>query len=157
MLFRYGGHIGAYLVLGGVDIEGGHLYTIHAHGSVDKLPFVTMGSGSLAAMSVFEAGYKDDLTRQEAIDLVEKAILSGIFNDLGSGSNVDINVISKESDGNVKVDIMRNYNKPNERKFPAAVYHFPKGTTPVLTEKFVPISKRRDIEVVGDEQEMEVM
>ncbi len=32
------------------------------HHSTDKLPFVTMGSGSLAAMAVFEAGYKDDLS-----------------------------------------------------------------------------------------------
>ena len=30
--------------------------------STDKLPYVTMGSGSLAAMAVFEAGYKDDMT-----------------------------------------------------------------------------------------------
>ena len=27
------------------------------HGSTDRLPFATMGSGSLAAMAVFEAGY----------------------------------------------------------------------------------------------------
>ena len=32
------------------------------YNSTDKLPFVTMGSGSLAAMSVFEHGYKDDMT-----------------------------------------------------------------------------------------------
>jgi 20S proteasome subunit beta 2 len=62
MLFKYQGHIGAHLILGGVDCDGPHLYTIHNHGSVDKLPFVTMGSGSLAAMAVFEAKYKDDLT-----------------------------------------------------------------------------------------------
>jgi 20S proteasome subunit beta 2 len=61
-LFRYQGHIGAHLILGGVDCEGAHLYTIHNHGSTDKLPFVTMGSGSLAAMAIFEANYKDDLT-----------------------------------------------------------------------------------------------
>ena len=45
MLFRYQGHIGAYLVLAGADIDGGHLYTIHAHGSTDKIPFTSMGSG----------------------------------------------------------------------------------------------------------------
>ena len=58
MLARYGGHIGAYLVLGGVDITGPHLYTVHAAGSTDKLPYVSMGSGSLAAMATFETGYK---------------------------------------------------------------------------------------------------
>ena len=46
MLFRYQGHIGAYLVLAGADVEGGHLYTIHAHGSTDKIPYTAMGSGT---------------------------------------------------------------------------------------------------------------
>lgn len=63
---RYGGHIGAALVLGGVDSTGPHLFTIHPHGSTDKLPYVTMGSGSLAAMAVFESGWKPNM---EVIDL----------------------------------------------------------------------------------------
>ena len=41
--FSYQGEIGAYLVLGGVDSTGPHLFTIHAHGSTDKLPYVSMG------------------------------------------------------------------------------------------------------------------
>lgn len=40
---RYQGHIGAALVLGGVDVNGPSLYTIAPHGSTDKLPYVTMG------------------------------------------------------------------------------------------------------------------
>lgn len=52
----------AALVLGGVDCNGPHLHTIFPHGSTDNLPFATMGSGSLAAMSVFEAEYREDLT-----------------------------------------------------------------------------------------------
>lgn len=39
-------------MLGGVDVTGPHLYNIYPHGSSDKLPYLTMGSGSLAAMSV---------------------------------------------------------------------------------------------------------
>ena len=66
MLYKYQGHVSAALVLGGVDATGPHLYTIYPHGSTDKLPFVTMGSGSLAAMSVFESGYKDGMTEAEA-------------------------------------------------------------------------------------------
>lgn len=33
--------------------------------------------------------------RQEAINLVHAAISSGVFNDLGSGSNVDIAVLTR--------------------------------------------------------------
>ena len=62
MFFRYQGHIGAALVLGGFDATGPHLYTVYPHGSTDKLPYVTMGSGSLAAMSVFESRWKPDMT-----------------------------------------------------------------------------------------------
>merc|ERR1712151_1448884 len=96
MLFKYQGYIGCALVLGGVDCTGPHLYQIYPHGSTDMLPFTTMGSGSLAAMSILESEYKDGLTEQDGIDLVAKAIRAGIFNDLGSGGNVDVCVIKKD-------------------------------------------------------------
>ena len=57
------------------------------------MPYATMGSGSLAAMAVFESQYKDDMDEKEAIEIVDQAIQAGIWNDLGSGSNVDICVI----------------------------------------------------------------
>jgi hypothetical protein len=47
---------------------------IFPHGSTDALPFATMGSGSLNAMAVFEAGYKDDMTKAEAMELAARAI-----------------------------------------------------------------------------------
>ena len=68
---------------------------MYPHGSTDSLPYATMGSGSLNAMAVFEEGYKDGLERDEAVALVARAIRSGIFNDLGSGSNVDVCVIMR--------------------------------------------------------------
>ena len=34
-------------MLGGVDESGPNLFTVAPHGSTDKLPYVTMGSGSL--------------------------------------------------------------------------------------------------------------
>jgi len=96
-LFRYQGHIGCYLIVGGYDeINGPQLYQLYAAGSVSKLPFVTMGSGSLAAMSVLEGNWKPDLPLEEAKEMVADAIQSGIVNDLGSGSNVDICVINSE-------------------------------------------------------------
>jgi 20S proteasome subunit beta 2 len=107
-LFRYQGHVSAALVLGGVDIHGPYLGSVHPHGSSDKLPYVTMGSGSLAAMAVFEDRYKPDLSEEEAKELVADAIRAGIFNDLGSGSNVDLCVITKD-----KTDMIRPYHVAN--------------------------------------------
>ena len=55
--------------------------------------FTTMGSGSLAAMSVFERGYTTDLSLEECKALACEAICAGILNDMGSGSRVNITVI----------------------------------------------------------------
>lgn len=44
-----------------MDKFGPNLYNIFPHGSVDKVPYVTMGSGSLAAMSVLETRWKPEL------------------------------------------------------------------------------------------------
>lgn len=55
-----------------------------------------MGSGSLHAMTIFESKFKDNLTREEAINLCIEAISAGIYHDLGSGSNVDYCVITKD-------------------------------------------------------------
>jgi len=137
-LFKYQGHIGAALILGGVDFYGPQLYTIYPHGSTDKLPYVTMGSGSLAAMSVFESRWQPDLEKQVAIDLVADAIQAGIFNDLGSGSNVDVTVIEKSG----SVDVLRNYLTPNAKPKKELSYKFPVGTTAIRKEdiyKFVTV------------------
>ena len=107
--------------------QGPHLHTVYPHGSTDTLPFVTMGSGSLAAMSVFEADYAEGLDEEAAKQLVARAIKAGIFNDLGSGSNVDLCVITKDG-----TQYLRNWEKPNERTYRRQQgYPFPPGSTPL--------------------------
>merc|ERR1719324_1896054 len=81
-LFGYQGYVGCALVLGGVDVTGPSLYQIYPHGSTDSLPFTTMGSGSLCAMSILESRFRDGMSIEEGKQLVVDAILSGIFNDL---------------------------------------------------------------------------
>ena len=164
-LFRHQGHISAALVLGGVDVEGPHLFTVYPHGSTDSLPFATMGSGSLNAMAVFEADYREGMGEEEAVRLVARAIRAGIFNDLGSGSNVDVCVIRKKkkktegaeggdaagaaaattpaastTDDLVEVDYKRGYEilqgRTYERANPVV---YAKGTTPVVATKVMPL------------------
>uniref|UniRef100_A0A3Q3GCN2 proteasome endopeptidase complex n=1 Tax=Labrus bergylta TaxID=56723 RepID=A0A3Q3GCN2_9LABR len=135
MLFRYQGYIGAALVLGGVDCNGPHLYSIYPHGSTDKLPYVTMGSGSLAAMAVFEDRYKPDMEEDEAKRMVRDAIAAGIFNDLGSGSNIDLCVITKG-----KVDYIRPHDEANQKGVRTGDYKYKRGTTSVLTKMVTPLS-----------------
>jgi len=136
-LFKYQGHVSAALVLCGIDTTGAYLHTVYPHGSTDSLPYATMGSGSLAAMAVFEANYRDNHDEKQAVELVNEAIQSGIFNDLGSGGNVDIAIISKTNG----FQWLRNYQTPNNRKYHRKFpqfYQFPRGTTQIISQKTTP-------------------
>lgn len=57
-------------------------------------PFLpTIDRSTTTTLKVFETGFKEGMSEAEAVELVKQAILSGVFNDLGSGSNVDVTVI----------------------------------------------------------------
>lgn len=156
-LFNYQGHVSAALVLGGVDLNGPYLGSIHPHGSSDRLPYVTMGSGSLAAMAVFEDRYRPDLSEEEAKELVADAIRSGIFNDLGSGSNVDVCVITKD-----KTEMIRPYHVANVRGVRQLSHLVARGTTQVLRTQVKKVqydvlsTSVREIKSNTDRETMEV-
>jgi 20S proteasome subunit beta 2 len=147
-------------VLGGVDSTGAHLFTVAPHGSTDKLPYVTMGSGSLAAMAVFESGWQPDLDvrpsltppaaaderdvqREAALQLVTAAISAGIFNDLGSGSNVDACVITAGG-----TEMLRNFVRPNERVAKENKYAFRRGVTAWTKEDIRALVVGEEVNVV---------
>ena len=73
--------------------------------------------------------------------MVEDAIRSGVFNDLGSGSNVDITTLTRV-DGKTEVLIDRNYRVLNDghelrRKIDRdIVTDIPRGATTVLSSKY---------------------
>uniref|UniRef100_A0A8C1S2F5 Proteasome 20S subunit beta 13a n=1 Tax=Cyprinus carpio TaxID=7962 RepID=A0A8C1S2F5_CYPCA len=84
MLFRYRGMIGAHLILGGVDCARSHLYRVGPYGSMDKVPYLVMGSGKLPAMGILEDRFKGNMDLEEAKALVSDAI------------HADLCVITKE-------------------------------------------------------------
>ncbi|KAA0710072.1 Proteasome subunit beta type-7 [Triplophysa tibetana] len=128
-LFRYHGQIGANLLLGGVDCTGGHLYDIGPYGDMDKVPFLAMGSGNLAAMGILEDGFKTDMDEESAKHLVRDAIHAGVMNDLGSGHNIDLCVITRKG-----VDYLRPYQESEYIGKREGRYKYKPGTTAVLTE-----------------------
>jgi 20S proteasome subunit beta 2 len=103
------------------------MHQVYPHGSTDSLPYATMGSGSLNAMAVFESGFREGLDRAAAIDLAARAVKAGIYNDLGSGSNVDLCVITAAG-----VEYLRGFEvlagRTYERTHPVV---YPPGTTQV--------------------------
>lgn len=137
-LSQYRGQVSAALVLGGVDLLGPHLHTVYPHGSTDTLPFATMGSGSLAAMSVFESSFREGMEKEEAVELVASAIKAGIFNDLGSGSNVDVCIITQDG-----AEMRRNMETPNPRTYTRTKgYVFAKGHTKILSQEVIQLRPR---------------
>lgn len=100
---------------------------------------------------------------------VRDAIAAGIFNDLGSGSNVDVCVI--RTDG---VDYKRTYDEANKKGEKQNSYKYPKGksdglfwfsgvcnlgylgTTAVLTTKVMEIEEVA-VKTIGQTEEMETL
>merc|ERR1719356_1169322 len=98
-----------------------------------------MGSGCVAAMAMLEMGWNANMEEEDAISLVKRAILAGVFNDLGSGSNCDYWV--GRMDGTEQ--FVRNAVKPNEVSIlrdqvkRSGRLTIQKGSTKVLSYDFV--------------------
>lgn len=118
--FRYQGQLGTHFIVGGVDTTGNHLFSVDNDGNYYSFPFLTMGSGCLAAMSIFETEFRDDMSEEECKDMVIRAAEAGIYNDLGSGSNVNLCVIKKgkvDQFNHIRADNKKQYEKPGGYKF----------------------------------------
>lgn len=106
----------AVFILGGVDEKGSSLYQINMDGTSARVSFCALGSGSTHAIAVLESerrkwgcishdeansegedgGVWEDVDVDDAIQAVRHAVQAGILNDLGSGSHVDLCVITRE-------------------------------------------------------------
>lgn len=128
--FKHGGQIGTHLIVGGVDTKGPQLIECSSDGNMFSNPYHTTGSGSLAAMAILETYYKENMSKEDAIKLCVAAIEAGIYHDLGSGSNVDVCVISRG-----KVEMFRNLKHDNAKVFSKpGGYQFRKDRVQVLEE-----------------------
>ena len=83
------------LVVGGVDSHGGvSLLQIYGHGASEKVPFGALGSGEMTATAVLDRHWHRSMGLREAVRLVVVAVGTGIHNDLGSGSGIDLLVLT---------------------------------------------------------------
>nr|XP_004661734.2 proteasome subunit beta type-10 [Jaculus jaculus] len=129
-LFRYRGHVGASLIVGGVDLTGPQLYGLHPHGSYSRLPFTALGSGQDAALALLEDRFQPNMTLEAAQELLVGAITAGILGDLGSGGSVDACVITAAG-----AKMLRTLSSPTEPGQRTGHYRFVPGTTAVLTQE----------------------
>lgn len=83
-------------IVAGMDDEGASLYVLDILGSVIPDKYAVVGSGTEIAMGVLEEGYREDLTMEEAKDLVIRAVKSAISRDIMSGDGLDFLLITKD-------------------------------------------------------------
>jgi proteasome beta subunit len=84
------------LLVGGVDLEGSHIYSIDAAGGSIPDKFVTTGSGSVFVYGVLEDHYKDDLTLDEGVDLAVRGITAAMKRDSASGDGMNVCTITRK-------------------------------------------------------------
>jgi proteasome beta subunit len=91
---------GAFLIvqpiLGGVDEEGSHVYSIDPLGSVMEEDYTVSGSGSMFALGVLEQEYHDEMTVEEAKRVAARAIKSAVERDVASGNGINVAVVTDE-------------------------------------------------------------
>jgi len=83
-------------IVGGLDEEGPSLYVLDVLGSVIPDKYAVVGSGTEIAVGVLEEGYKEEMTAEQAKDLVTRAIKSAISRDIMSGDGIDLLTIGKD-------------------------------------------------------------
>lgn len=85
---RGGPFFAIHPILGGVDSEGHHVYSIDPAGGVMKDDYTVTGSGMQLAYGYLEQEYDDDLSNEEAITIAARGVQSASERDTGSGNGV---------------------------------------------------------------------
>jgi proteasome beta subunit len=90
------------LLLGGIDSEGGHVYSLDAAGGSIPDKFQTTGSGSPFVYGVLEDRFKENMTVKEGKELGVRALVAAMKRDSASGDGISMCVI--DSGGYQKVE-----------------------------------------------------
>lgn len=85
------------LLLGGIDSEGGHVYSLDAAGGSIPDKFQTTGSGSPFVYGVLEDRFKENMSVKEGKNLGVRALTAAMKRDSASGDGISMCVI--DSDG----------------------------------------------------------
>jgi len=87
----------AHFLMAGKDHLGTHLYDLFPDGSVTKIKdFISSGSGSVIAYGVLESQYDPEITIEEGIKLITKAVNAALQRDSASGNGLDVITITNE-------------------------------------------------------------
>jgi len=93
---RGGPFFAIHPILGGVDDEGSHVYSIDPAGGVMEDDYTVTGSGMQLAYGHLEQSYEPDMSNEEAKTVAARGIKSAVERDTGSGNGVFLCEITDE-------------------------------------------------------------
>src|SRR3989337_560096 len=83
------------VLIGGVDETGPHVFSLDPFGSLTEEKFVSTGSGSPIAYGVLEDKYREDMSVEELLPVIVKAVNAAMKRDVASGNSSKVIVIDK--------------------------------------------------------------
>ncbi|MDT3435023.1 archaeal proteasome endopeptidase complex subunit beta [Haloarcula sp. 1CSR25-25] len=83
-------------ILGGVDDDGHHVYSIDPAGGVMKDDYTVTGSGLTVAYGTLEDRYEEDMTNEEAKEVAAASIKAAAERDTGSGNGIYLADVTAE-------------------------------------------------------------
>jgi proteasome beta subunit len=83
-------------LLGGVDDDGTHVYSLDPLGGTTEEEYAVSGSGSPYALGVLEQEYHDGLGVEEAREAAVHAIQSAVERDTASGNGLNLAVVTAD-------------------------------------------------------------
>lgn len=84
------------VLVGGIDATGPHVFNLDPFGSLTEEKFVSTGSGSPVAYGVLEDKYKENMTVEEVLPIIVKAVNAAMKRDIASGNNYNVTVIDEK-------------------------------------------------------------
>jgi 20S proteasome subunit beta 1 len=96
MNFDYKHLVGAMIVAGWDETEGGQVYGCPIGGTISREQWTTDGSGSTFLWGYLESEYREGMSSQEAEDLVSSALALAMSRDGSSGGVIRLVNINKD-------------------------------------------------------------
>ena len=95
LTYQYKDYFSAALIIGGVDDEGSHVYSV-GYGSMIPQKMTCSGSGSFFISGFMDMNYQPTFNKDQAINFIKTAISLAINRDNSSGAGVRICDINKD-------------------------------------------------------------
>jgi proteasome beta subunit len=84
----------AQVLIGGMDDTGPHVFSLDPFGSLTEEKCVATGSGSPIAYGILEDRFKEDMSAEDVLPVIVKAVDSAMKRDAASGDSFNVAVIN---------------------------------------------------------------